>query len=101
MSVVACAMISLMLCTGRRTRGEIASLQWKNYLSGFKPSFKYEKTKTSKKTKIVQFRIGKKAVELLQTIQRDKFNNPSLNSFLVQMIFVTAISFRQKIMERK
>ena len=69
-------MISLMLCTGRRTRGEIASLQWKNYLSGFKPSFKYEKTKTSKKTKIVQFRIGKKAVELLQTIQRDKFNNP-------------------------
>ena len=81
LSVVACAMISLMLCTGRRTRGEIASLQWKNYLSGFKPSFKYEKTKTSKKTKIVQFRIGKKAVELLQTIQRDKFNNPESKFF--------------------
>ena len=59
------------------------------------------KTKTSKKTKIVQFRIGKKAVELLQTIQRDKFNNPESKFFLVQMIFVTAISFRQKIMERK
>ena len=81
LSVVACAMISLMLATGRRTRGEIASLQWKNYLSGFKPSLKYERTKTSKKTGVTQFRIGKDAVKILQTIQRDKFNNPDSKFF--------------------
>ena len=72
---VSCSMIALMLTTGRRTRTEVASLKWDNYKAGYKPRFSYEKTKTSKKNKIVEFRIGKKAVEILQTIQRDKFNN--------------------------
>ena len=72
---VSCCMIALMLTTGRRTRTEVASLKWDNYKAGYKPKFSYEKTKTSKKNKIFEFRVGKKAVEVLQTIQRDKFNN--------------------------
>tara|TARA_R100000353_G_scaffold168056_1_gene130402 strand:+ start:116 stop:1471 length:1356 start_codon:yes stop_codon:yes gene_type:complete len=81
LSLVACAMICIMLATGRRTISEVASLKWDNYKAGYKPSFIYQKTKTSKKNKKVQFRIGAKAVEILQTIQRDKFNNPNSKFF--------------------
>ena len=72
---VSCCEIALMLSTGRRTRTEVCSLGWGNYKAGHKPRLSYEKTKTSKRNKIVEFRVGKKAVEILQTIQRDKFNN--------------------------
>ena len=72
---VSCCEIALMLSTGRRTWTEVCSLGWGNYKAGHKPRLSYEKTKTSKRNKIVEFRVGKKAVEILQTIQRDKFNN--------------------------
>lgn len=73
---VSCCGIALMLATGRRTDSEVLSVQWHNFKSGFKPSLVYEKTKTSKKNKKFSFRLGKKALEIIQTIQRDKFNNP-------------------------
>lgn len=72
---VSCTAIAFMLTTGRRTSSEGSSLEWNNYKAGFKPMIQLEQTKTSKKNKKTKFRLGKKAVEILQTIQRDKFNN--------------------------
>ena len=75
LSPVGSCEIALMLSTGRRTRTEVSSLQWENYKAGYKPILSYKKTKTSKKNKVTKFRLGKMAVDILQTIQRDKFNN--------------------------
>ena len=72
---VSCTAIALMLTTGRRTKSEVSSLKWDNYKGGYKPKLVYAKTKTSKKNKLHEFRIGKKAVDVLQAIARDKFNN--------------------------
>ena len=49
LSLVACAMICIMLATGRRTISEVASLKWDNYKAGYKPSFVIKKQKHHKK----------------------------------------------------
>ena len=73
---VSCMAVALMLTTGRRTTTEATSLIWDNYKTAGVKRLELKKTKTSKKNKIVSFKLGDEAVNILNTISVDRLNNP-------------------------
>jgi len=75
LSPVACCLISFQLFSGRRTRNEASPLKWLMYNRNAK-KITLDSTKTSKHNSIYSFPLGPRALEILQTIQRDKLNNP-------------------------
>ena len=72
---VSCCLIAFQLFTGRRTRSEASLLKWSMIRRASKKII-LERTKTSKKNKIFSFKLGPRALEILQTIQTDRLNNP-------------------------
>ena len=72
---VSCCLIAFQLFTGRRTRSEASLLKWSMFRRASKKII-LEQTKTSKKNKIFSFKLGPRALEILQTIQTDRLNNP-------------------------
>jgi len=73
---VSCMAVALMLTTGRRTTTEATSLIWDNYKTAGVKRLELKKTKTSKKNKIVSFKLGDEAVNILNHISVDRLNNP-------------------------
>ena len=73
---VSCMAVALMLTTGRRTTTEATSLIWDNYKTNGIKRLELKKTKTSKKNKLVSFKLGDEAVNILNTISVDRLNNP-------------------------
>ena len=73
---VSCMAVALMLTTGRRTTTEATSLIWDNYKTTGVKRLELKKTKTSKKNKLVSFKLGDEAVNILNTISVDRLNNP-------------------------
>lgn len=72
---VSCLLLAFLLTTGRRTE-EASSLTWDQYFQGDEPRITLKKTKTSRKNQKLNFALGDAAVEILQLIQKDRFNNP-------------------------
>ena len=72
---VSCCLIAFQLFTGRRTRSEASLLEWSMFRRSSKKII-LKQTKTSKKNKIFSFKLGPRALEILQTIQTDRLNNP-------------------------
>ena len=72
---VSCCLIAFQLFTGRRTRSEASLLKWSMIRRASKKII-LKRTKTSKKNKIFSFKLGPRALEILQTIQTDRLNNP-------------------------
>ena len=72
---VSCCLIAFQLYTGRRTRSEASLLKWSMFNRNAKKII-LDSTKTSKHNNIYSFPLGPRALEILQTIQRDKLNNP-------------------------
>jgi site-specific recombinase XerD len=76
LSPVSCMAIALLLTTGRRTVTEVTSIKWENYKTTGVKRLELKKTKTSKKNKIVSFKLGDEAVNILNHISVDRLNNP-------------------------
>ena len=76
LSVVACALIAYQLYSSRRTRSEASKIQWSMINDGLVPTLKLEKTKTSKKNKKTDFAMGDDELDIIQTIRKDRLNNP-------------------------
>jgi len=74
---VSCLAIALSLTTARRNVSECSSLKWDNYKRGEKPRLELKQTKTSKKNKILKFRLGEEAISILNIISIDRLNNPN------------------------
>ena len=72
---VSCCLVAFQLFTGRRTRSEASLLEWSMFRRSSKKII-LKQTKTSKKNKIFSFKLGPRALEILQTIQTDRLNNP-------------------------
>ena len=77
LSVVACALIAYQLYSSRRTRSEASKIQWGMMNDGLVPTLKLEKTKTSKKNKKTDFAMGDDELDIIQTIRKDRLNNPT------------------------
>lgn len=73
---VSCLAVAFCLATARRNLSEASSLKWENYKQGEKPRIELKQTKTSKKNKVVSFRLGDEAISLLKLISTDRLNNP-------------------------
>ena len=76
LSPVSCMAVALLLTTGRRTVTEVTSLIWDNYKRTGEKRLEVKQTKTSKKNKIVSFKLGDEAVNILNHISVDRLNNP-------------------------
>ena len=73
---VSCMAVALLLTTGRRTASEVTSLKWTNYPRSGEKRLVLQQTKTSKKNKMLTFKLGDEAVNILTTISIDRLNNP-------------------------
>ena len=75
---VSCCAITFQLSTGRRTRTEASNIQWSWLRNGENPRLILPKTKTSSKQKdpILSFGLGALSMDILNTIKKDKLNNP-------------------------
>ncbi len=76
LSVVACALIAFQIYSSRRTRSEGSKVRWDKIIEGEEPTLRLEKTKTSKKNKKLDFGMGDDELDVIQTIRRDRLNNP-------------------------
>ena len=75
LSLVACSLIAFQIYSTRRTRSEGSKLQWPQIIFGEEPTIRLEKTKTSKKNNKLEFAMGDKELDVIQTIQKDRLNN--------------------------
>ena len=77
LSPVTCCLIAFQLATGRRTRSEASNIEWSWLRNGTNPRLILPQTKTSKRQKdpILSFGLGALAMDILNTIKRDKLNN--------------------------
>ncbi len=75
--VVSCALIAYQIYSSRRTRSEASKIQWSNINDGLVPTLKLERTKTSKKNKKTDFGMGADELDVIQTIKKDRLNNPA------------------------
>ena len=76
LSPVSCMAIALLLTTGRRTVTEVTSLKWTNYPMTGEKRLVLQQTKTSKKNKMLTFKLGNEAVNILTAVSLDRLNNP-------------------------